>query len=915
LVEESTPDGGITEFYYDDLSRLRFSQDAQQKVEDTYAYIKYDNLSRITEAGESSWEGEDDFQSQTNEVQMPVASSYNADETYTHYSTPYDITFSDGEPQRNLENRVSYTQTVEGVYTFYSYDVHGNVAWTIQRLPGLPDQYIRYEYDLVSGNVLQAHINPGQQDQFHHRYSYDEDNRVTQVETSSDGVIWEQDASYDYYEHGFLRRAELGTDKVQGCDYVYTIQGWLKGMNNPMLGTNPAADPGDDGTAGSLFPVDVFGMKLHYYEGDFTRIGSAYANIPATFNSELTPTHQDGNYKGLYNGNIAAWHSATQPSKDPNLQYETQTGYIFRYDELQRIKSGTFYSRNLQASTQWAPQEGYNVAYSYDANGNLKTLQREKFRSPSEDPGFNLDNLQYHYYEGTNRLEYVDDLVEGLDPHSASDQSEGNYQYDEIGNLIRDHADSIEISWNVEGKVSRVDHSEGRWSLAFTYDASGNRILKHYELPLRGGETHNQYTWYVYGADDNLLSVYEKVDTTLNGQVVGLPSLPLQIEVPMYGSKRLGLFRPNIAAGLLADSSGLYARAYEKRSYEIADHLGNVRGVVSDSKDATYVGGSWAYTAELLSYHNYYPFGLEQPNRTYKGGGYRFGFQGQESDDEVLGSGNFISYKYRVHDPRIGRFFSLDPLAPDYPHNAPYAFSENRVIDAVELEGLEGVQYTEHFIGKDGTTVDFQIIKLDVYVAIDDDENSTNFKIGDLTYIKNALDNEFNGEMFLDSIGNEVYFDFNVVHFDASETSANKKKYSFDWITTPNGETVIRGAVLSRQAFEDPARQGLSWRMHSSISSTARDPSHTIAHEIAHQFYYYGDRNPITSNEHSMEGGIFQLRTTHAETGQVIQDVDKLSQENVNHILEVVPSIESRDIHMPFPLRLRRIEPMRAYDN
>ncbi len=31
----------------------------------------------------------------------------------------------------------------------------------------------------------------------------------------------------------------------------------------------------------------------------------------------------------------------------------------------------------------------------------------------------------------------------------------------------------------------------------------------------------------------------------------------------------------------------------------------------------------------------------------------------------------------------------MDPLAPDYPHNSPYAFSENRVIDGVELEGLE----------------------------------------------------------------------------------------------------------------------------------------------------------------------------------------------------------------------------------
>ncbi len=42
-----------------------------------------------------------------------------------------------------------------------------------------------------------------------------------------------------------------------------------------------------------------------------------------------------------------------------------------------------------------------------------------------------------------------------------------------------------------------------------------------------------------------------------------------------------------------------------------------------------------------------------------------------------------------MHDPRIGRFFAVDPLAPKYPHNSPYAFSENRLIDGVELEGLE----------------------------------------------------------------------------------------------------------------------------------------------------------------------------------------------------------------------------------
>ncbi|MBW7868457.1 MAG: hypothetical protein H3C31_09060 [Brumimicrobium sp.] len=72
-------------------------------------------------------------------------------------------------------------------------------------------------------------------------------------------------------------------------------------------------------------------------------------------------------------------------------------------------------------------------------------------------------------------------------------------------------------------------------------------------------------------------------------------------------------------------------------------------------------------------------------------GGYRYGFQGQEKDDEIKGKGNSVNYSFRMHDPRLGRFLSLDPLSPDYPWNSPYAFSENRVLDAIELEGKEAL--------------------------------------------------------------------------------------------------------------------------------------------------------------------------------------------------------------------------------
>ncbi len=77
------------------------------------------------------------------------------------------------------------------------------------------------------------------------------------------------------------------------------------------------------------------------------------------------------------------------------------------------------------------------------------------------------------------------------------------------------------------------------------------------------------------------------------------------------------------------------------------------------------------------------------PNRHGSSNSYRYGFQGQEKDDEIKGEGNSLNYTFRMHDPRVGRFFAIDPLTHKYPFYSPYQFSGNRVIDMVELEGLE----------------------------------------------------------------------------------------------------------------------------------------------------------------------------------------------------------------------------------
>ncbi len=81
--------------------------------------------------------------------------------------------------------------------------------------------------------------------------------------------------------------------------------------------------------------------------------------------------------------------------------------------------------------------------------------------------------------------------------------------------------------------------------------------------------------------------------------------------------------------------------------------------------------------------------------------GYRYGFQNQEVDNEIKGKGNSYNYTYRMYDTRLGRFFAVDPLSAKYPYNSSYAFSENRVIDGIELEGLEYVCIQKRMVGRE----------------------------------------------------------------------------------------------------------------------------------------------------------------------------------------------------------------------
>ena len=85
---------------------------------------------------------------------------------------------------------------------------------------------------------------------------------------------------------------------------------------------------------------------------------------------------------------------------------------------------------------------------------------------------------------------------------------------------------------------------------------------------------------------------------------------------------------------------------------------------------------------------DYSPFGGELDGRTVSGG-YRFGFQGSEKDNEFKGDGNSYTTEFRQLDPRLGRWLSVDPMFAKFPWQSPYVSFDNNPIFFNDPLGME----------------------------------------------------------------------------------------------------------------------------------------------------------------------------------------------------------------------------------
>ena len=684
VVAQNTPDAQTSKFWYDKLGRLVVSQNAKQSGLAVYSYTQYDPLGRITEVGQKP---------QTSAITQAISQDATLLSGWLAAGglnktqltrTIYDLSYNNGDNtlgqgtvpillQTNLRNRVSYTLlfdvepavTAVGTHqagTFYSYDIHGNVNVLLQDInqglmqtSGNRFKTINYNYDLISGKVNMVKYQDGKPDAFYHQYTYDAENRLTSVVTSRDQIIMERDAAFTYYKHGTLARTELGQMRVQGTDYAYTLQGWLKGINSTSA--TAVNDLGNDGgTGANTTAKDVVGLALHYYDDatyqDYKAIGGV---------SAFSRPGAGAGISSLYNGNIAAIsiNNTGLPAATAGINAAPLL-YNYRYDQLNRLVSMQAYNGLNTATNIWSPVaiSDYQEAVSYDPNGNIITYNRKG--APSAGLPLEMDNLAYTYKPATNQLDDVNDLTVPAAnyPNDIDTQAAGNYSYDAIGNLIKDNStgsDNItNINWSVYGKIQDISKPTG--NISYTYDAGGNRITK---------TAAGIITAYIRDASGNVMSVY-----TSNG------SNMVQQESHLYGSSRLGIAGQQTIANqtiLLASGFGNATLATFVRglkSFEITNHLGNVLATVSDKKLGHTSNNSSIdyYNPDVSSAQDYYPFGMQMPGRKFSSLGYRYGFNGQEESDDVT-IGNTTA-EYWEYDSRIGRRWNLDPVpmadASDY---------------------------------------------------------------------------------------------------------------------------------------------------------------------------------------------------------------------------------------------------------
>jgi RHS repeat-associated protein len=585
LIESKTPGAGWTYNIYNEIDQLVMSQDAQQRMQNQWSYIRYDVLGRVIITGvtstaivvvtreqmQANWDGEyaNLWERRTTAVGnmgYTNLAPYTAnDEVLTvNYYDNYDfdlasapafdpLTGTNRYRGRLIGTKSKVLETTDQYITSVYYFDKRSLTYRMyeDNAEGGHDVYkFEYDFDGKMTQALRIHLNLENQTplRIYQSYQYDPTGRLKRVfqRTGPDTEPLIQLVQNEYNILGQMAKRHLhkAPDVVramQVMDYRYNTRGWLTKINNSNL-----ADDGDN-----LESDDVFGEEIMYFKPD-----------P---NSHLFDGNCDHQMHSFYNGLPGAIKWNTNPTYDEESESHMIDGtmlpensYVYRYDDLYRMTAGLFASEDLTMSNFISECNGdygkfevnfnhYSELVNYDMGGNILHLERYK---PRNGEAVKLDDLEYSYFDHSNRLKKIqdfednfgtlNDMAQYIDGTNLAEE----FQYDPMGNLLSNADRALTFQYNTIGLTKKVSKAGETEEVLFTYDATGRKLRKQV-----GGKT-----WYYV----NGVEYYD------DGSGIKL----IQI------ANETGCVRPKPA-----DANNTAAFVYD---YYITDHLGNIRVIFTD---------------------------------------------------------------------------------------------------------------------------------------------------------------------------------------------------------------------------------------------------------------------------------------------------------------------------------------------
>ena len=585
LSTRVTPDAGTSNFKYDAATNLRFTQDANQAAAGAVYFANYDFAGRPLNSGL----GNATFSSlnpdgsptslETTNGNWLLVRAYDARPATANFPWSLFSTQITATTLTNVSGRLAAVASKSNgswQITLFSYDTDGQIV-------------TRFTYTQANGggSVLTAISTTT-------TYTRDLRGSLTQralTVGSSTFYQW-----YDYNSRGLLWKLSASTSSTKPGtpDVTDTYQ--------------PSGVPSSyQFTTGTPVPITYTIREQTAKVGDPTLITYPFS----------------ARYVYRPNGTVdtAEFYSGGSPATKRYRYAFGNSGY----DALNRLKSADYSSWSGSA---WTATLAYDLAgITYDADGNIKTLQRYR-----QDATL-IDNLTYTYPSSSNRLSSVSDAV--TTTTEPWDAETGSFTYDANGNIITAPAPYSIAAATYDPANLPLSITRSGATTNYRYDDSGERITKQVgtgntDVYLREGAT----TVGVFTVNSSGTVVSSYFNLVWESRVVG--------RQPSTGS----------------------------RDYYHFDILGSTRAVTQ--------------AATIVESHDYDPWGLEMPMRGM-GSGTKEAFGGKEQDAET----GLDYFGARYYMSAIGRWGATDPSATKDPEWSPYDYVRDNPALAVDPDGRQ----------------------------------------------------------------------------------------------------------------------------------------------------------------------------------------------------------------------------------